>query len=304
MTPALPFRLVDAFTERPFVGNRAGVVLDAGSLPEAACLAIAREVNASETAFVGTRSPELHHVRFFTPALEVPLCGHATLAAFLVLAEEGRLRHANAAGAMHARMLCGAGEIAIEVVRDGGAVRVRQRQRPPTFRDAGLDPAAAAALHGLAPDALLADLPLQVVSTGLPLLLVPVLHAAALAGAEAAPGLADAQRRLGVAGSYLFTLDAPTGFRAETRLFADASGVAEDPATGTGAGALGAFFAHHGLASPTAGGSAHVRFLQGRSLGRRSEIDVEVSVADRSVGDVVVSGTGVVTIRGTIDAPA
>lgn len=83
MSDTLPFYQVDAFAEQPYRGNPAGVVLHADTLTARQMQLIAREVNASETAFV-SRINDLHrppHLRWFTPEMEVDFCGHATLAA-------------------------------------------------------------------------------------------------------------------------------------------------------------------------------------------------------------------------------
>ena len=80
---------VDVFTEVPFAGNPAAVVLGNPDLDDSLMQAIAREMNLSETAFVGEPNGEGEiPVRFFTPRQEVPLCGHATLAAHYVRARE------------------------------------------------------------------------------------------------------------------------------------------------------------------------------------------------------------------------
>jgi PhzF family phenazine biosynthesis protein len=87
----LPFYQVDAFTDRPFSGNPAAVCLLADPLPTGTMRAVAAEMNLSETAFVQLRSRDgLRKLQWFTPKVEVPLCGHATLAtAHTLLREEG-----------------------------------------------------------------------------------------------------------------------------------------------------------------------------------------------------------------------
>lgn len=82
---AVPLSVVDSFTDRPFGGNPAGVVVLAGAAPEAWMRAVAAEVNLSETAFVVERDDGDHDLRWFTPTVEVDLCGHATLASAHVL---------------------------------------------------------------------------------------------------------------------------------------------------------------------------------------------------------------------------
>jgi PhzF family phenazine biosynthesis protein len=87
----IPFYQVDAFTDRPFSGNPAAVCILAAPLPAETMQAVAAEMNLSETAFVQPPGPEgIRPLRWFTPKVEVPLCGHATLAtAHALLREEG-----------------------------------------------------------------------------------------------------------------------------------------------------------------------------------------------------------------------
>ncbi|MDG5767352.1 PhzF family phenazine biosynthesis protein [Balneolales bacterium ANBcel1] len=89
---SIRFQQVDAFTRKPFSGNPAGVVLDAERLRGKDMQNIARELNISETAFILPAEDEKNdlRIRWFTPTQEVDLCGHATIAAFHVMAEEGR----------------------------------------------------------------------------------------------------------------------------------------------------------------------------------------------------------------------
>ena len=85
--PTLPLYQVDAFTNRPFAGNPAAVCPLEGAIPEALMQDIAAENNLSETAFFH-RQGEAFSLRWFTPTVEVELCGHATLAsAFVIMTE-------------------------------------------------------------------------------------------------------------------------------------------------------------------------------------------------------------------------
>lgn len=91
MSATVPYSVVDAFTATPFAGNPAAVVWLEARRDEAWLLAVAREMNLSETAFVLQREPGEYDLRWFTPSVEVPLCGHATLATAHVLWSEERL---------------------------------------------------------------------------------------------------------------------------------------------------------------------------------------------------------------------
>jgi PhzF family phenazine biosynthesis protein len=90
MTPALPLYQVDAFTSQPFRGNPAAVCLLPNARPDAWMQAVAREMNLSETAFLLPEG-DGYRLRWFTPAIEIDLCGHATLASAFVLAQRGEL---------------------------------------------------------------------------------------------------------------------------------------------------------------------------------------------------------------------
>lgn len=84
--------IVDSFTDEAFKGNPAGVCLTTGELAPTRMLAIAQELNLSETAFVGPPQPDGHRpIRYFSPKMEIPLCGHATLASAKVLLSEAHL---------------------------------------------------------------------------------------------------------------------------------------------------------------------------------------------------------------------
>lgn len=110
---AIPFYQVDAFTDRPFAGNPAGVCLLETPLPSETMQAVAAEMNLSETAFVQPTGPGGERkLQWFTPEVEVPLCGHATLATAHVL-----LREAEAEGPLRFDTL--SGELMVEEGDDG-----------------------------------------------------------------------------------------------------------------------------------------------------------------------------------------
>ena len=99
----IPYYVVDAFTDTPFGGNPAAICLDIDTLSNVGMLRIAGEMNLSETAFIYAPDPGgLRRLRWFTPATEVPLCGHATLASAHVILRElggsGPIRFTSASG--------------------------------------------------------------------------------------------------------------------------------------------------------------------------------------------------------------
>jgi len=109
-----PLFIVDAFTGRRFAGNPAGVVLLDEPRDDAWRQAVAVELRHSETAFLEAAGPGAWTLRWFTPTVEVVLCGHATLAGAHVLWESGRL-----AASMPARFATRSGELAATRLRDG-----------------------------------------------------------------------------------------------------------------------------------------------------------------------------------------
>lgn len=259
---------IDAFTEEPFTGNPAGVVPDARGLSAAQMQSIAREMNCSETAFVG----EDMHLRYFTPRQEVDLCGHATIASLHLLHELGGLP---ADCARRART--GAGVIEVGL-RAGIPYMV---QAEPRFRDCPADPGAMLGLSAADRDG-----PAVLAYTGLWHVLVPVRSVSALGHLE--PDLARLARHndaLGCATTHIFALDGcPPGYDAAARDFAPAVGVAEDPQTGTASGAMGAWLVHSGRL-----GRRTLRVLQGRELGRPGTVHVCVQGSRVEVGGPAVT---------------
>lgn len=90
MARSISTYIVDSFTDATFKGNPAGVCILKSDLPEALMLAIARELGLSETAFIRELKTGDYSIRYFSPKMEIPLCGHATLAASKVLYERNK----------------------------------------------------------------------------------------------------------------------------------------------------------------------------------------------------------------------
>jgi PhzF family phenazine biosynthesis protein len=292
---------VDAFTRTPFEGNPAGVVLDAEGLSERQMQVIARELNNSETAFVLPPRNGDHdvHVRFFTPTVEVPVCGHATIATHFVRALVGEVT------GRRTSQLTGAGVIEVEIEPAEGDVRIWMRQRPPVFT-----PPLEEAERGRLLDAMglsrdeLGSGPVQIVSTGHSKVMVPVASRAVLDGLRPDPAaLTDLSRRIGCNGYYVFTtLGADPEVTAHARMFAPAIGILEDPVTGNGAGPLGAWLVANGQAGEGAAG-ADRKFVvrQGEAIDRPGLARVEVAIDGAGRPERVrVGGDAVVAFRSTL----
>ena len=268
------FRIVDVFCERPLEGNQLCVVPDPGDLDGATMQALAREIGFSETTFVTEAVGDRYAMRIFTPGQELPFAGHPTIGTAFVLASEGRITSP-------ATQVVTAGEYPVEV--DLVAGRARMQQLQPVFGDVFADRDLAARAAGLGPSDLRDDVPMQLVSTGLAHLLVPVRDLETLRRAardEARVG--EVCRAPDGESMYLFA-ETPDGVTA--RMFDWEHGVGEDPATGSAAGPLGAYLARHGLA----GMPGAVRIRQGEQVGRPSLLEVEVT-AEGDAWRVVVEG--------------
>ncbi|MFL6077930.1 MAG: PhzF family phenazine biosynthesis protein [Mycobacteriales bacterium] len=264
--------VVDAFTDRAFAGNPAGVclVLDQ-PVGDAWMQQVAAEMRHAETAFLTTGAGDGadFRLRWFTPLVEVDLCGHATLAATHVLAEEGLLP----AGGAPVRYATRSGVLTATAARDaaGGAVEMDFPATPVEPADA---PAGLAAVLGVTPVA--------VGRTRFDLC-VEVAGAAAVRGLR--PDLA-AIGRLDVRGVIVTAAADRPGVDFVSRFFAPAVGVPEDPVTGSAHCALGPYWAAR------LGRSA----LVGQQLSERGGTVAVVTKRSR----VTLSGNAVTVLRGEL----
>ena len=278
--------IVDAFANQRFSGNQAGVaLLGAGPFPEEALMrALAGELKHSETAFVRQTGEKSFHIRYFTPAEEVDLCGHATIAAFTALRDTGAVGPGDYA--LHTR----SGDLTIQV----GTESVWMDMAPPTdgrgFSEE--EQAELYAAYGLS----LADRPggleAQAVSTGLMDILLPVKDLAALSRAEQNEGeVTRLSERYGVVGVHMFcagTADAT----AHCRNFAPLYAIPEESATGTSNGALTYYLYRRGKVAA----GAENRFVQGEKMGKPSEILTRLLVTEEGF-KVQVGGRAVLTLQ-------
>jgi trans-2,3-dihydro-3-hydroxyanthranilate isomerase len=278
----IPFRIVDVFTERPLAGNQLCVVPEPRELDDATMQALAIEIGFSETTFVTKAGGDRYAMRIFTPDRELPFAGHPTLGTGFVMVSEGRVTSP-------ATQVIRAGEIRVEVDAEAGFAWMTQL--PPEFGPEFGDRDLLARATGLSTEGLHPDLPAQVVSTGLPPLIVPVRDLATLRRATLdRPAAAEVCERSGADELYLFALH-DAGVTA--RFFGPTESIREDAATGSAAGPLGAYLADRGLA----GMPGTVVIAQGEQIGRPSFLHVEVARQEdgwwvRVGGGVRVIGTG------------
>jgi PhzF family phenazine biosynthesis protein len=251
-------------------GNPAGVVLDPPELSPEEMTGIAVRLNPlSETAFVRPPDPDgVYPVRYFAPGGEVDLCGHATAAAYGVLALDGRLGELPAKVASRAP----GGAVSGVVVEEDGGVVVWMDMPVAERVDLELDVEAIAEALGL-PYAVMASRPVAAVEdVGIRVALLPVADIAAL---DAMRPDFDRLRALGrddrIIVFYPFVFDHEAG-QVRARSFAPAVEIDEDPATGTAAASLGAYLARENLVKD----SVELRIRQGEAMGRPSELRLRV----------------------------
>jgi PhzF family phenazine biosynthesis protein len=282
---------VDAFTRTPFTGNPAGVVLNADGLDDAQMLAIARELNNADTAFIFSADGADHDLRarFFTPRTEAGFVGHATVAAHYVLS---RRRGATE----RLRQKSKAGIVEIEIRGAGDERRIAIRQKSPPMGRVLNDRERLAVLDALAlaTDDLDDRCPLRIVGAGSSRLMVGVRGAEQLKQLKPDPGrLNTLSAQLGAAGYFVFTLAPQSGgCLTESRMFCPALGIAEDPVSGNAHGLLGAYLASLGLLVHT-GERTSFCGIQGHYMQRPGRVTVELETRDGTVDGVWIIGQAV-----------
>jgi len=320
--PHLRFFQLDVFTTQAFHGNPLAVFPDAESnaahLDGETMQAIAREMNLSETVFVlsANDAGALRRLRIFTPVNELPFAGHPVVGTWNLLArpEAGNvvLAPAGGTGTVRVHQQLGIGVLPVDIdFERGGPMRVVMTQGAFEIKTASISNPMRSDINaalGLSVDEMDEALPVQVVSTGLPFLVVPIATLDAL-GRCAVQGemLGKLYKDLGATGCLAFTRETRDGnlSQAHARMFAPADGIAEDPATGSACGALGGYLARHGaLNKNTSNAGQKFDFVieQGDFIGRPSRIEVEVTMrADgRRIQIVRVGGSSVIVAEGVL----
>jgi trans-2,3-dihydro-3-hydroxyanthranilate isomerase len=276
--------IVDVFAQERYTGNQLAVVETGGDLTGEEMQTVAREMDFSETTFVESRT-DPYRVRIFTPEAEVPFAGHPTLGTAHVVRER-------VADGRPERVVLDldVGAVPVESRERDGEETLWMTQQPPTFGETLAHDRLAAVL-GLSADRLDTDWPVQVVSTGLPTILVPLVDRGALTDIdpdrEAYDDLTgDREAKL----VHAFCADPrDPGNDLAVRMFAPAYGVPEDPATGSANGCLAAYLARHAYFGS---GVVDARVEQGYEMGRPSLLylgatdrgdDVRVEVGGRVV---------------------
>jgi trans-2,3-dihydro-3-hydroxyanthranilate isomerase len=280
---------VDAFTTIPLTGNACAVVLDARGLDDAKMLAIARETKLSETSFVFPGDAEADfNVRYWTPASEIPMAGHPTIATTHALCEAGKI----AAEQRTVRLRMPAGVIPVEI-RAGSPAPYAMSQMPPTFLRTYARTTLAAAL-GLRDADLAQGYEPQTVSTGTPQLII------ALASRDALDRCAPDRAALFGGEHDWFSVhvfcrgDGDDALAA--RHFADFGGLIEDPVTGSATGGMAGYCARYGFVRERT-----YTVAQGMHVHRPGRASVEVGgEPPDAIGRIVVAGPAISVMTATL----
>lgn len=295
---SLPFCQFDAFTLTPFEGNACAIVFDADDLDPAEMQALALEMNLSETSFVMRSEVADFRFRYFTPAEEIPLAGHPTIATVASLVDAGRIRLAGDSTPVGVELTAGVIEVEIKAEASGPPMIVMKQKRPEFLRS--YEAAEVLPAFGLTADDARAGVPLQTVSTGTPQLMIPLRGHDALRRAHLD---IPRYRALKDAGDFfsphLFCLE---GFTKEgdtsARHFGLPPDTLEDPFTGSATGGMAAYLWRYGLIESP-------RFVaeQGHWMARPGRASAQVEGPPDDIESVRIGGHAVKVVEGTVFLP-
>jgi trans-2,3-dihydro-3-hydroxyanthranilate isomerase len=292
--PTYSLYQVDAFTTSPLGGNPCAVLFDCADLSDVTMLAIAKEMNLSETSFVWQKSDGHFRARYFTPAEEIPLAGHPTIATVYALVVSGRLSLPD--DYLKIPLELRDGPVDVEIFAQNGIVeRIVMSQRVPqflsTYQATDVMPAFGLDKYDLLPGA-----PIQTVSTGTPQIMIPVKGHDALRKA-----ILDVEKytvlraKSDFFSPHLFCLQGVENGQTFARHFGVPPDTMEDPFTGSATGGMAAYLWHYGLIeSPT--------FIaeQGHWMQRPGQAYVEVIGPRNDIETVKVGGSAVTVFRGEL----
>ena len=287
---------VDSFTTQKFKGNPAGVVLNADGLSDQEMLNIARELNNSETAFIFSPDGNDHEIkiRYFTPKTEVPVCGHATIAAHYVRALEQKLSPST----IYQKI--GIGILPVQIISKGNDYFIVMAQGRIEFYPPIAEEERMKILNAL--ELKEGDLdqrcPIQIVSTGHSKVMIGINKWSKLnALAPNLFALAQISKTINCNGFFVFTMDSEQkGILTHGRMFAPAIGVNEDPVTGNAHGPLGAYLVKHGLVEHN---NSVFTFNgeQGYAIGRSGIVNVIVNLDKGELQQVKIGGRAVIVFK-------
>jgi len=287
------FYTLDVFTNNRFEGNPLAVFTDGDGLSDDQMLAIAREMNLSETVFVQKPAEEeaLARLRIFTTKEELKLAGHPVIGTWFLLAELGVVPAQD--GGVHILQETGAGVLPVEIrFKDGRPQRVTMTQKEAIFKPAKFNKKKLASALGISPKDFDPKLQPEFVSTGIFNLMVPLRNRATLG--KIAMNMTELRRLQGKNATMAYCFALGGNGKAFSRGMLP-WGLYEDAATGSAAGSLGAYLVRNGKLAP----GHTLSILQGAEMGRPSRIEVEVTHSGKKLVPRV-SGAAVKVFEGTI----
>ena len=283
------YKIVDVFAEEKGGGNQLAVVFPEETPSDETMLGIAREFHFSETTFVLGKKKNTFTVRIFTPGQEVPFAGHPTLGTASVLASKYKISAAH-----EIRLLLPVGEIPVSYQADPGIYWMVQNQ--PVF-EREFDVKSIAEKYGFYMSDFYPGYPPAIVSTGVRFLMLPLANTDVLKRSAAvfSPGSGKLDDKDGMPYYCFIPPEKMNAGLVRARMYAPQFGIAEDPATGSAAGCLGAYFAKYGRDI-----DIDITILQGAEVNRPSALYVR-TVRNEDLFDIRVGGKVRVFAEGTLE---
>ncbi len=285
------FYTLDVFTNNRFEGNPLAVFTDGDGLSDDQMLAIAREMNLSETVFVQKPTDEeaLARLRIFTSKEELKLAGHPVIGTWFLLAELGVVPAQD--GGVHILQETGAGILPVEIrFKDGRPHRVTMTQKEAIFKPAKINKKQLASALGISPKDFDPKLRPELVSTGIFNLMVPLRNRAALR--KIAMNMTELRRIQGKNATMAYCFALGANGKAFSRGMLPWE-LYEDAATGSAAGSLAAYLVRNGKLAP----GHTLTVLQGAEMGRPSHLEVQVTQSGKKLVPRV-SGAAVKVFEG------
>lgn len=271
---------VNAFTDSPNGGNSAGVVLDSPDLTDTQMKQISKQLNVSETAFVFPSDIADVKVRFFSPAVEVNLCGHATIATFFVMALKGTFSKKKKC-VITQETKAGILPVTICYNEDNRIERVMMTQSNPIYKNIYFNISHVANSLNIDIQDIDDSLPKQMVSTGL--FTIPICIQSFNVLKNMKPDFKKIKNiceKLGAGSFHVFTFETKEPDSVyHARNFAPVYGVNEDPVTGTANGAVSSYLIHNNIVK-----NNNLICEQGDIIGRPGRVYVEITNNTVQVG--------------------
>lgn len=290
----------DVFTSTPLAGNQLGVFMAPQGLATEAMAAMTREMSYSECTFVFPAETAGTDVRlriFGRAGNEMPFAGHPVIGSAFALADDGVI----APGRATVVFGLGIGPTPVALEWEAGRLRFAwMTQQRPTFGPSLPATAALASAIGVAPDQLMAGLPIQEVSCGSAFYFAPLTSRAAVDAVQMNGRELDAiftQAGVTRRGVFVFTTESGADGATLYSRMVGATGV-EDPATGSASGPLGCYAVRHGLVPAAAAGA--IISAQGVKMGRPSRVHIRLAVSGADITHVQVGGTSVLVGDGRL----